>query len=76
MPINEKPIFFPTKGIHKGFPTSLQPPGTTFSCRNMRPSSSGRIQGVQRPAVVKWSNDQVGAAEQPVVSMITVSSVI
>jgi hypothetical protein len=72
---DEKPIFFPIRGIHKGYPTSLQPDGTTFDCNNMRPSASGRMQGVQRPALSKWSTDQVGAAEQPVVAMCTVSSI-
>jgi hypothetical protein len=72
---SNRPIYFPIKGIHKGFPASLQPDGTTPDCNNVRPSASGRIQGVQRPALVKWSTDQVGAAEQPVVAMCTVSSI-
>ena len=73
--MNNKPIYFPIRGIHKGFPTSLQPPQTTPDCNNVRPSASGRMQGVQRPALVKWSTDQIGAAEQPVVDMICISSV-
>ena len=74
--IKGKPIYFPIEGIHKGFPASLQPLKTTLDCNNVRPSTSGRIQGVQRPALVKWSTDQIGAAEQPVVAMCTVSSVV
>lgn len=74
-PKDEKPIFFPINGIHRGFPASLQPPNTTPDCNNVRPSASGRIQGVQRPALVKWSANQVGDAENPVVAMCTVSSV-
>jgi hypothetical protein len=72
---DEKSIFFPIRGIHRGFPASLQPPETTPDCNNVRPSALGRMQGVQRPALVKWSTDQIGAAEQPVVAMCSVSSV-
>lgn len=72
---DSKPIFFPIKGVHRGFPASLQPPDTTPDSNNVRPSATGRIQGVQRPALVKWSTDQIGAAEQPVVEMCTVSSI-
>ena len=75
-PKDEKPIFFPVRGIHRGYPTSLQPRETTCDCRNVRPSALGRVQGTQRPALVKWSTDQIGAAEQPVVWLISVSSVV
>lgn len=69
-------IIFPIKGVHKGFGTEVQPQFTTRRMNNMRPRVDILI-GKQRPALDKWGNgDQVGAAEQPVVAMCTVSSVV
>ena len=71
-------IFFPIKGLHKGFVTEKQPPLTSFSMSNVRPYDplSNRLRGGQRPGLVKWGNgDQIGAAENPVVAACTVSSV-
>lgn len=72
-------LYFPFKGIHKGFLFEKQVPGTTSAINNMRPwdSIGGRIRGGQRPALDKWgAGTQVGSAEQPVVSMCVVSSVV
>lgn len=71
-------IFFPIKGLHKGFVTEKQPPLTSFSMLNVRPydTLSNRLRGGQRPGLAKWGGeDQVGAAENPVIAMCTVSSV-
>lgn len=71
-------ITFPIKGLHKGFQTEKQPPLTSFSMSNVRPydTLSNRLRGGQRPGLAKWGvGTQVGAAEQPVVAICTVSSV-
>jgi len=68
-------IIFPIKGIHKGFGTEVQPQFTTRRMNNMRPRVDILI-GKQRPALDKWgAGIQIGAAEQPVVAMCTVSSI-
>jgi len=68
----------PIKGLHKGFITEKQPGLTSFSMLNVRPKgATGRIIIWQRPGLAKWGEkDQVGAAENPVVAMCTVSSVV
>lgn len=70
-------ILFPIKGLHKGFMTEKQPGLTSFSMLNVRPydTLANRLRGGQRPGLVKWSTDQIGDAEQPVVAMCSVSSV-
>lgn len=69
-------IIFPIKGVHKGFGTEVQPQFTTRRMNNMRPRVDILI-GKQRPALDKWgAGTQVGAAEQPVVAICTVSSVV
>lgn len=70
-------IFFPIKGLHRGFMTEKQPPLTSFSMLNARPydTLANRVRGGQRPAAIKWGGgDRIGDAEQPVVAMCTVSS--
>lgn len=72
-------IFFPIKGLHRGFVTEKQPPLTSFSMSNVRPydSLSNRLRGGQRPGLVKWGDgDRIGAADQPVVAICVVSSVM
>lgn len=72
-------IFFPIKGLHKGFVTEKQPPLTSFKMLNVRPYDplSNRLRGGQRPPLVKWgAGTLVGGAEQPIVAICTVSSVI
>lgn len=72
-------IIFPIKGIHKGFGTEVQPQFTTRRMNNFRPYNTQEniLVGGQRPALDKWGNgDQVGAAEQPVVAMVTVSTIV
>jgi hypothetical protein len=67
---------FPIKGKHVGFPASKQPADTSRDLNNVRPYHDGRVVGGQRPALDKWGNGtQIGAAEQPVVAICSVSSV-
>lgn len=71
-------IMFPVKGLHKGFMTEKQPGLTSFSLLNVRPydTLSNRLRGGQRPGLAKWgAGTQVGAADNPVVAMCTVSSI-
>ena len=72
-------INFPFEGIDKGKATSNQSPTTSPDMRNMRvyDTLDNRARGGQRGGLDKWGNgDQIGAAEQPVVAICIVSSVI
>lgn len=70
-------LTFPTSGKHDGFPTSKQPAGTSRDMNNVRPYWDDKIVGGQRPGLDKWgAGVQIGAAEQPVVALCTVSSVV
>lgn len=72
-------IPFPSKGIDKGHAASQQSPDTTSDIKNMRlyDTLDNRARGGQRPGLDKWGDgDQIGAAEQPVVYICTVSSVV
>ena len=68
----------PIQGIHKGFPADKIMPGTSEYLNNIRVKGwNGRILIVQRPALDKWgAGTQIGDAEQPVVALCTVSSVV
>ncbi len=71
-------IPFPSKGIDKGHAANQQAPDTTSDIKNMRlyDTLDDRARGGQRPGLDKWGDgDQIGAAEQPVVAIVTVSSV-
>jgi len=66
----------PIRGIHKGLPTDTPAPNTSEYMNNVRAKGfGGRILITQRDGLAKWSSDQVGAAEQPVVAMCTVAAV-
>jgi hypothetical protein len=71
-------IVLPIKGVYRGVPIANLPPGYSGSMNNVRPRdvSEGRIRIGQRPGLDKWgAGDQVGGSEQPIVSMVIVSSV-
>jgi len=69
-------LTFPIHGKHVGFPAGKQPPQTSRSLNNMRPYFDGKAIGGQRPGLDKWgAGTQIGAAEQPVVALCTVSTV-
>lgn len=70
---------FPYEGIDKGRALNEQPQMTSPHMNNIRPYDSldNRMRGGQRPALDKWgAGTQIGAAEQPVVAMCIVSSVV
>ena len=68
----------PIRGIHKGLPADKPAPNTSEHINNVRAKGfGGRIIIVQRPGLAKWgAGTQVGAAEQPVVAVCTVASVV
>ena len=68
---------FPFKGKHIGFRSGQPSSSTSRDLNNVRAFYDGRLAGGQRPALDKWgAGTQIGAAEQPVVAMCTVSSVV
>ncbi len=70
-------IGFPLQGIDKGRATTEQPVQTSPDMLNVRPfdNDDKRLRGGQRPGLDKWANgDQIGGG-QPVVFMLSVSSV-
>ena len=69
-------LVFPFGGLHRGGLPSNQPENTSPRLYNVRPFFQGRLRGGQRPGLAKWgAGTQIGAAEQPVVSMCSVSYV-
>lgn len=68
-------IVFPFKGIHIGALPSEQPEQTSPKMQNVRPYWKGRLRGGQRPGLKKWSDTQIGAIEQPVVAICSVTTV-
>ncbi len=71
-------LSFPFEGVDKGKAASNQSPTTSPDMDNMRvyDTLDNRARGGQRPGLDKWGNgDQIGAAEQPVVCIISVSSI-
>ena len=67
----------PYRGIFKGFAVDKIPNEYSPSMNNVRPIDvlERRIRLGQRPGLEKWSTDQIGGSEQPVVALISVSSV-
>ena len=65
------------KGINKGLPVNTTPSEFSSYMNNVRPTDvlEGRIRLGQRPGLKKWSATQIGAAEQPVVAICSVSTV-
>ena len=69
----------PIKGIFRGSLMGHAPELTSESMNNVRPVDvqEKRVRIGQRPGLDKWGNGtQVGAAEQPIVAMCFVNSVI
>lgn len=66
----------PIRGIHRGLPADKPAPNTSEYMNNVRAKGfGGRILIVQRDGLDKWSTDQVGDAENPVVAICSVASV-
>ncbi len=69
----------PIKGLFQGSLTGHAPDLTSEYMNNVRPVDvqENRVRIGQRPGLDKWGNGtQVGAAEQPIVAMTFVNSVI
>ncbi len=69
----------PIKGLFRGSLTGHAPELTSEYMNNVRPVDvqEKRVRIGQRPGLDKWGNGtQVGAAEQPIVAITFVSSVI
>ena len=70
---------FPYEGINKGRALCEQPEMTSPDMNNIRPYDvlDNRMRGGQRPGLDKWgAGTQIGSAEQPVVAICIVSSVV
>ena len=68
----------PIKGILRGVPADKTQAEFSEYMNNVRPVDvlEARFRIGQRPGLDKWgAGDQIGAAEQPVVAMCTVSTV-
>jgi len=69
---------FPFLGLDKGRAAHQQPPITSPDMSNVRlyDTLDNRARGGQRPGLDKWgAGTRIGGAEQPVVAIISVSSV-
>ncbi len=72
-------VQFPLLGINKGMVTSRQPFATASQMNNIRLFDvlDKRARGGQRPGITGWGNeDQIGAADNPVVAMCVISSIL
>jgi len=68
----------PLRGVVQGLPSDKPTPKSSEYMNNVRVIDilERKVRIGQRPALDKWSTDQVGAAEQPVVAMCIVSTVV
>ena len=72
-------LLFPLLGLNKGRATSEQPFATASAMNNVRLYDvlGKRARGGQRPGLTLWGNeDQIGTADNPVVAMCVVSSIL
>ena len=72
-------VQFPLLGINKGMVTSRQPFATASQMNNIRLFDvlDKRARGGQRPGITGWGGeDQIGAADNPVVAMCIISSIL
>jgi len=67
----------PYRGLNKGVAVSIMPSQYSSNMNNVRLRDvlEGRARLGQRPALVKWSTDQIGSATQPVVGITAVAAV-
>ena len=67
----------PIKGVSKGLPIDKEQPTTSGYMNNVRPVDvlERQLRLGQRPGLDKWSDDQIGDAEMPVVTMCIVAAV-
>jgi hypothetical protein len=74
-----KEVHIPIKGNLKGFSSDKTTPQYSEYLNNVRPQDTleKKIRIGKRPGQKKWGNGtQIGAAEQPVVAMCVVSSIV
>lgn len=72
-------LSLPIKGINKGFPHVDAYQDYSPKMNNVRAKDvlAGRMRLGQRPGLIKWgAGNQIGADEQPVVAICTVSTVV
>jgi hypothetical protein len=66
----------PVKGFSEGMPVDKADPLTSGHMRNVR-ARGPRIRIIQRPGITHWgAGTLIGGEEQPVVAIITVSTVL
>jgi len=67
----------PIKGVSKGLPVDKELPTTSGYMDNVRPVDvlERQLRLGQRPGLDKWSETQIGDAEQPVVAFTVVAAV-
>ena len=67
----------PIYGISRIITVEKEPSKYSGYMQNIRPTDvlESKIRLGQRPGLDKWSETQIGSAEQPIVSMVCVSSV-
>jgi hypothetical protein len=70
-------LSLPIKGVNKGLTVSVMPQEYTTNMNNVRPRDvlEQRIRLGQRPGLSKFSTDRVGADNQPIVFICSVSSI-
>ena len=68
----------PIRGVFRGFSVDKVPAEFSDDMNNVRPIDSleKRLRLGKRPGLKKWSATQIGSAENPVVSICVVSSVV
>ena len=68
-------ISLPLRGLNKGLPVNDSLSEFSPHLNNVRPQDvlAGRLRVGQRPGLAKWSTDQVGDDEQPVVAICSVN---
>jgi len=67
----------PIKGLNRGITVALTPTEYTTNINNVRPKDvlENRFRMGQRPGLKKWSTDRVGGDNQPVIEIVSVSSI-
>jgi len=68
----------PIRGVFRGYSVDKTPAEFSDDMNNIRPIDSleKRLRLGKRPGLKKWSTTQIGAAEQPIVALTVVSSVV
>jgi len=75
--MSNKSFSLPVAGFSEGLPVDKADPMTSGYLNNVRPIDilGKRIRVGQRPGLDNWSATQIGGEENPVVALISVSTV-